>query len=309
MADLHYGALWQMELQDMERKKLNMKKLWYLSAFALIIIGLAGVISYGWKTTDKLPEFEKTWTYSAADLRKLHIVSDYNINVTFIKSTDGNNSISLKGQGTEKMIEKTKSTEISSQSLSLDLTQMPKKYFNFFDFSWTSANEELVISVTDDTLLDSLKLELDSGSIHVNDASIVAIKEADLSVDSGNLTLNNFASDRLNVDIDSGNFTGDTVSAMITASANSGNIKIENMTGPSNLSVDSGNIKIYKLDNADADLSADSGNVYVQVPSTFAGFYDLQVDSGNIHSPDSKRETKDYIKVRADSGNITIEQK
>lgn len=286
-----------------------MKKLWYLTAISLIIIGLAGVISYDWKTTDKLPEFEKQWTYKAADLRKLHIVSDYDVNITFVKSTDGNNTISLKGAGTEKMIAKAMKTEISSQSLSLDLTQMPKKYFNLLHFTWVEAKEELVISVTDDAILDSLKLELDSDNIHLNDASIVTIKEVDLSIDSGNLTLNNFASDRLNVDIDSGNFTGDNVTAEITASAGSGNIRIENMTGASNLSVDSGNIKVYKLDNADADISADSGNVFVQVPSTFSGFYDVQADSGNIHTPDSKRETKDYIKVRTDSGNITIEQK
>jgi DUF4097 and DUF4098 domain-containing protein YvlB len=285
-----------------------MKKLWYLTAFALIIIGLAGVISYDWKTDEKLPDFEKQWTYNAADLRKLHIVSDYNMNVTFIKSTDGSNSISLKGQGTEKMIAKAMNAEISSQSLSLDLVQLPKKYFNFFDFSWVNAKEEIVIAVTDDSLLESLKLELDSGNLNLIDAELVKIVDASLSVDSGNLKIINFKSDRLDINIDSGNITGDNINAEITASADSGNIKLENATGRANLSADSGNIKLYKLDTTDAEISADSGNVYVQVPSSFGGFYDLQVDSGNISSPDSKRETKDYIKVRVDSGNIKIEQ-
>jgi len=49
--------------------------------------------------------------------------------------------------------------------------------------------------------------------------------------------------------------------------------------------------------------------VYVQVPSDFAGFYDVQADSGRVSYPDAKRQTTDYVKVRADSGNITIEQK
>jgi DUF4097 and DUF4098 domain-containing protein YvlB len=298
-----------MELQDMERKILSMKKLWYLTAFSLIIIGLAGVISYDWKTTENLPEFEKKWTFAAADLRKLNIVSDYKVNVTFVKSTDGTNSISLKGQGTDKMIEKIKSTEISSQSLLLNLVQMPKKYFNFFDFSSEDAMEEIVISVTDDALLESLKLKLDSNNLTVTDAAIVKVIDAQMTVDSGNLVFNNFKSDRLDINMDSGNITGNIVTADISASVDSGNIKLENTTGRSSISVDSGNIRLYKLDNTNAELSADSGNVYVQVPSSFAGFYDLQADSGTINSPDPKRESKDYIKVRTDSGNIKIEQK
>lgn len=285
-----------------------MKKLWYLTAFALIIIGLAGVISYDWKTTEKLPEFEKQWTYNAADLRKLHIVSDYDLNITFVKSTDGNNSITLKGHGTEKMIEKTKKAEISSQSLKLDLIQLPKKFINLFNFSFTNSKEDIVIAVTDESLLESIQLELDSGSINLIDAALAQIEDVSMSVESGNIKLNNFTSNRLKIDIDSGSITGDQVTADLTASAESGSIKIENSTGRAKLSVESGSIKLYKLDTADAEISAESGNVYVQVPSSFAGYYDLKVDSGRISSPDSKRETKDYIKVRTDSGNIKIEQ-
>ena len=203
-----------------------MKKIWYLTAVALIIIGLAGVMTYNWKTTEKLPAFEKKWTYNAADLRKLHIVSDYDLNITFVKSTDGNNSITLKGQGTEeKMIEKTMKTEISSQGLSLDLVQLPKKYFSFFDFSMDNTKEDIVIAVTDDSLLESLQLKLDSGNIHLMDAALVSIVDASLFVDSGNIKINNFKSDRLAIKMDSGSITGDQISAEITASSDSGSIK------------------------------------------------------------------------------------
>jgi DUF4097 and DUF4098 domain-containing protein YvlB len=285
-----------------------MKKLWYLTAIGLILIGLAGVISFGWKTNDDLSDFEKKWTYSAAELRMLHIVSDYNVNVSFVKSTDGSNSIQLKGHGSKEMIEKTKNTEISSQSLKLDLTQMPKKYINFFDFSSIGTKEDLVISVTNESLLDSLMIEIGSSNLTVTDAANVRITDAELSADSGNLTIDNFKSDRLNAKVDSGNINGNAITAELTASADSGNIKFESMTGRASLSVDSGNIKLYKLDNSNAELSADSGNIYVQVPASFAGFYDLQAGSGTVHSPESKRQTKDYVKARTDSGNIKVEQ-
>ncbi|WP_373233053.1 DUF4097 family beta strand repeat-containing protein [Cohnella sp.] len=285
-----------------------MKKLWYLTAFSLVIIGIAGVLSYDWKKGEDLPEFEKKWTFESAELRKLAISSDYDVNIAFVKSTDGANSIFLKGAGTEKMIEKIKSTEISNQSLQLDLVRTPKRFINFFDFSFENAIEEFIISVKDDALLELLELELDSGNIKVIDAANIQIIDAEVSLDSGNFNLNNFKSDQLNIEVDSGNITGDKVTAELTASVDSGNIRLKNATGRSNLSVDSGSISLYKLDTADAEITADSGNVYVQVPSSFAGFYDLQVDSGTVKSPESKRETKDYIKVTTDSGNIKIEQ-
>jgi DUF4097 and DUF4098 domain-containing protein YvlB len=169
--------------------------------------------------------------------------------------------------------------------------------------------EDIIFSVTDEAFLESLKLKLDSDNLTVTDAAIAKVIDAQMIVNSGSLNINNFKSDQLDIVMDSGNFTGHIVTADITASVNSGNIKLENTTGRSSLSVDSGNIRLYKLDNSNAEISANSGNVYIQVPSSFAGFYDLQADSGTIHSPESKRKSKDYIKVRTDSGNIKIEQK
>ncbi|WP_256759235.1 DUF4097 family beta strand repeat-containing protein [Cohnella sp. WQ 127256] len=286
-----------------------MKKFWYFTAICLIAIGVIGALAIGQKSDGDLPSFEKKWTFSASDLRNLHVVSDYPVNISFVKSTDGQNSIHLNGSGTEKMIEKAMATEISDQSLKLDLTRLPKKYINFFDFNFSNqTKEELVISVTDDSLLEKLKVSLDSGNITVTDAALVQISSAELSTDSGNITLDHFKSNYLNLDADSGNIKGNHVTAELVASTDSGNITLENMTGSTNISVDSGNVKLYKLDTSDTDISVDSGNAYVQVPSSFAGSYDLKVDSGNINAPESKHETNEFVKIRTDSGNIKVEQ-
>jgi len=285
---------------------------WYFTAFCLIVIGIAGLLTLkDWKleSDDKLPTFEKTWTFSAPELRKLQIVSDYNISVTFAKSTDGLNSIRLNGRGSDKMIDKIMSTRISDQSLKIDLTKMSKNFFSFFNFSISNVKEELMISVTDDALLDSLKVKLDSGNLTVKDAALIPIRDAELSSDSGNMTIDNFTSDHLKIKVDSGNIKGNGITAELKASTDSGNITLEGVKGITKLSVDSGNIKLYRLDTSNTDLSADSGNVYVQVPSSFAGVYDLRVDSGRIKAPSSKNETTDYVKARVDSGNITIEEK
>ncbi|MFC5403524.1 DUF4097 family beta strand repeat-containing protein [Cohnella soli] len=287
-----------------------MKKFWFFTAFCLIVVGAAGALTYDWKSNGKkLTEFEKEWTFSASDLRKLDITSDYNVSVKFVKSEDGRNTIKLNGKGTEKMIENTKSTSIVDKSLKLNLTRMPKRYIQIFDLTFHREKEELIVALSDDAMLDSLRIKLDSGNITVDDASLVRLGEANLSADSGNIKLNRYKSERLIVDVDSGNITGDGVSANTTASADSGNIKFENMSGPTHFSVDSGNIKLYKLDTASADLKADSGNVYVEVPAEFAGAYDLRANAGSVRSPDSKNETTDYIKARTDSGNIRVEQR
>ncbi|TVX97155.1 DUF4097 family beta strand repeat-containing protein [Cohnella terricola] len=286
-----------------------MKKLWYLTAICLIVIGIAGALQYDWKAGDKdLRDFEKEWTFSADDLRTLSVVSDYNVSMKFIKSEDGRNSIRLKGRGTEKMIEKAQGAEIADRTLKLDLVRMPKRYINLFNFDFRNNKEEFVIAVTDDAMLDKLKIKVDSGNIDLTDAPTLSIKDADLSTDSGNLKFNDFHSDTLNIKIDSGNIKGGRLSTNLTASTDSGNITIENMTGQARISVDSGNVKLYKLDTSNAEIKTDSGNIYVQVPASFAGVYDLKVDSGRVRSPDSKHQTTDYVKVRTDSGNITIEE-
>lgn len=226
----------------------------------------------------------------------------------FVKSVDGTNSIQLKGRGTEKMIEKVQATEISGRKLDLELIRLPRKYINLFDFNFDSPTEQFVVSVTDDALLDSLRLKLNSGNLELKDASLLPITSAVLDSDSGNLSLGEFVSDTLEIDVDSGNVKGERVTANMTASIDSGNITIENMTGKADISADSGNVKLYKLDSSDTNISVDSGNAYVRVPASFAGTYDLKADSGRVRAPESRSETNDTIKVRTDSGNITIEE-
>lgn len=286
-----------------------MRTFWYFTAFCLIIIGGVGALNYDWQSekTD-LPSFEKEWSFSADELRSLRIKSDYNVKLTFAKSPDGRNTVFLKGQGTEKMIEETNAAVIANGTLQLDLVRKPKKFINFFDFNFTSTQEEIVVSLADGATLDALSMKLDSGNLDLIDAALVPIKEVELSSDSGNVTLNNFKSDTLSLKVDSGNIKSDRIETALTASVDTGNITLENVVGAADISVDSGNVKLYKQDFAIVEIANDVGNVFVQVPSGFTGFYDLKTDTGRVKSPESLRQTSDYIKVRTDTGNITVEE-
>jgi len=285
-----------------------MRKLWYLTAICLIVIGIAGAISHDWNSNEKdMKEYEKEWTFSAEELRELSIASDYDVGMTFVKSSDGRNSIRLNGRGTERMISEVRNASIADRALKLELIRKPKRFVNFFNFAFGANRQELIVSVTDDALLDRLKLKLDAGNISLKDAALMKLGAVELDSDSGNLTLNNFRSDTLEIDLDSGNIRGNEVAANLKASLDSGNVTLEKVTGKVELSADSGNIRLTKLDSADTDISADSGNVYVRVPADFAGSYDVKTGSGRVRAPESKHETTDYVKVRAGSGNITVE--
>ncbi len=286
-----------------------MRKFWYFTAFCLIVIGIAGAANHNWNAVDKnMRDFEKKWTFSAEELRDLNIKSEYNVTMTFVKSTDGTNTIQLTGRGTEKMAETVQATEISGRKLDLELIRLPRRYMNLFGFNLEHPTERFVVSVTDEAFLDRLRIKLDSGNLELNNAAAIRISSAVLDSDSGNLSLGEFASETLEIDVDSGNVKAERVTADLTASIDSGNITIENMTGKANLSADSGNVKLYKLDSSDASISVDSGNAYVRVPADFSGTYDLKADSGRVRAPESKRGTDAVIKVRTDSGNITIEE-
>ncbi|WP_027087084.1 DUF4097 family beta strand repeat-containing protein [Cohnella panacarvi] len=284
------------------------RKLWVVSGIALVLIGVAGVASYNWRTGGDLTPVEKAWTFDKQALQRLEIKSDYNVEITFVRSTDGTNSIRLVGEGTEKMASDTLATEIADGALELDLRQKPERWFHFFDFNSFRAKEELTIALADGAQWDALDLKLDSGNATITDAAIAAPRRTNIDIDSGNVTIERFKGDELNIDIDSGNVTADGVEAKLTVDADSGNMRLNDVAGAADLSVDSGNIRLYKLTNAETNIEADSGNIYVQVPPDFAGFYDAQADSGRVKHPESKRLTTDYVKARADSGNITIEQ-
>lgn len=286
-----------------------MRKLWILAGIILVLIGVGGLAAYGWETDNDLEPLEKKWSFDAQSLHSLRIKSDYNIDIKFVRSTDGTNSIALKGEGKKKMIEDTLATEIENGVLSLDLREKPTRWLNFFNFNIRRANEELTISIAEGAKLDTLRVDMDSANVSLKDAALIDLGEANIDLDSGNVSIDNFKADRLIVSADSGNVTANGITAAVKIDTDSGNMRLTDVAGPTELEVESGNIRLYKLTGDDTSIEADSGNVYVQVPSGFGGFYDVQVDSGSVKYPDSKRETTEYIKVRADSGNVTIEEK
>lgn len=271
----------------------------------MVLLGLALIFTQGGAGGQSLPAFERTWSFASGELRDLQVQSDYPVELSFVRSTDGNNSVYVNGKGKQKMIDAIRQIELSGGTLDLDLREPHRNFLDVFGLIFNRPKEEIIVALTDDSAIERLKLKLSSGSIEARD---VVVKQADIEISSGSASIENLKAEHLNLDMKSGSIKGDGIQANTSITSSSGSIKLEHLTGPAQVRSSSGSIKIYKEDTTDLDIHASSGSIYVHMPESFAGTYDVQTSSGSVRAPDSKRETKDLVKVRASSGSIKIEQ-
>lgn len=282
-----------------------MRKLPMAAGAVLVLIGLALIFTRGNANGNALPTFERNWPFAAGELRDLRVQSDYPVEITFVESADGSNSVRLHGQGKQKLKDAVERIELTGGTLDLDLREPNRQIWDLFDWIGNRPKEEIVVSLADGAEIERLRLKLSSGSIKAYD---VVVKQADIDVSSGSATIENLTADHLNLDMKSGSIKGDVIRADTNIESSSGSIKLEHLTGPAKVRSSSGSIKIYKDDTSDLDIRASSGSIYVRMPESFAGTYDAQASSGSVRVPESKRETDDLVKVRSSSGSIKIEQ-
>lgn len=273
------------------------------------ILVLAGVIwllaKSGQFGEGTFSSFEKKWTFSDNELHSLNVRSDYPVVLSFVNSTDGNNYVHVKGHGRQRMVENVQRIALADGTLDLDLREPGRTWFDFIDLIWNRPKGEIVVSLADETQIERLNVKLSSGSLEARD---VAVDTADIQLSSGSVRIHNLTADNLNLKMSSGSIKGDGIHANSNIRSSSGSINLERLSGPAKVRASSGKIKIYKDDTADLEVQASSGSVYICMPDSFAGYYDLQTSSGSIRAPESKRQTNDLVKVRASSGRINIEE-
>ncbi|MBB6669890.1 DUF4097 family beta strand repeat-containing protein [Cohnella nanjingensis] len=304
-----------------------MKK-WLLIALGLILIGAGGLAFYNLnadKSDKTLQVHEQKWTFGSGELRELIVDNEYKrTDVNFVHSTDGTDSVLFEGKVEQEIADRLNGTRISDGSLTLNLKENPRWFVFNLDFIKPSEAQTITVSISDETLLDSLVVKSDSGSLHLNGAAARnAVIKSDsgsvhladfagsswaVSADSGSVHLAGFAGDSLTVKSESGSIQGERIKAKLTTSSDSGSVKLSGVTGAVAVKSESGSVRLQKDDASGVDVKTDSGSVRIQLPEAYGGFYDLKSDSGSIKAPESKQQTKELVKVRTDSGSIRIEQ-
>jgi hypothetical protein len=277
-----------------------------LGGIMLVLIGIAMLFADGGIFDGDEQAIERSWSFAPGELRQLKIESTLGVKLSFVKSTDGTDSVSLYGKGGEKLASAIGQIALKNGTLDLDLREhknLIKTIFNSFD---DRPGNVIVVALNEDTLLEQVKLKSVAGRLEARD---VSARTVDIELDSGDLILTNLKADRFHSQISSGNFTADGLHADSDIHSSSGSIKLLGLAGKATIRSSSGNIRIEKDDTSDLEVKSSSGNVHIRMPAAFAGYYDLQTSSGTIDAPASKRLTEDLVKVRASSGNITIEQR
>lgn len=240
-----------------------------LAGIVMVLLGIGALIAPGSILGHPFKGFEKEWSIPAGELRNLQIFSDSEISVTFRESTDGSQSVYVKGHGTDKLANAVDGTRLEAGRLVVDLRR-PNRFLPMITFfpDFGRPEQEVIVTLAPAYELDSLEVHIDSGSMDVRN---VAVQAAEFTSDSGSIT-------------------------------------VDGISGPVKIQSDSGSIRLYKNDPSNTEIETDSGNVSIRLPASFAGSLDLKSDSGKITAPEAKNETQNRIRVRTDNGNIEIEQ-
>lgn len=316
------------------------------TAIGLVLIAIGCVALYNMLNEKPEEDFRHEWRFEAGELRDLAIEGDSRgLNVKYEASGDGTESVSIEGRADGDVVDRIKQAKLRDGRLAID-TDPESFRIGIFDWGdWNSINDRFTITVklADPDALEKLEVESDSGGVQIEGLSA---SSASVSTESGSIRMYDFKGERLEVEADSGSIRGERIEADLAVAAQSGSVKLQDvkgerltaksdsgsiqaerieaelevssdsgsiqfqgLTGKSAISSDSGSVRLDKLDDSDADIKTESGSVKIDLPASFAGFYDLQSDSGSIRAPESKRETNGYIKVRTDSGSIRVDEK
>ncbi|WP_244226688.1 DUF4097 family beta strand repeat-containing protein [Paenibacillus protaetiae] len=141
-------------------------KLRWVVGVILVLIGVVALLQNQFGGT-KSKEYDHTLRFDG-NLQELAVATDsLGLQVDFVKSTDGSNSIHLAGKAKQEIIDQINAAKVENGRLNLRLKE--KWHFGLFDFSGFNDKQIMTVSLTDEAMqsLETLKLVSDSGSVRV----------------------------------------------------------------------------------------------------------------------------------------------
>ncbi|MBC2284821.1 DUF4097 domain-containing protein [Listeria booriae] len=160
-----------------------------------------------------------------------------------------------------------------------------------------------------------IELRSIAGNVDVTNSSgesdILGMKGDNLNVssNSGDIEVKQAKINTATLKNSSGSIDGEQIEGVVKAENNSGDVDLSDLSDETTVTNSSGETDLSFLDvKANVAVNADSGDVSIEIPSTFDGFLDLRSNSGDIKAPNSKPSSDRVIKVRTSSGSIKVEQ-
>lgn len=197
--------------------------------------------------------------------------------------------------------------------------------FETFD---TLPDTHIQLYVPEGKVLDYLDIYNDSGDVMISD---VHVKDSKISIDYGDLTLNNSDLDSLDLHLDSGDFiTDDTEISILNLQNEYGDNTLNNYKGSyitADLDSCSLMIDAVELDSLECDI--EYGDVNLALPGKLDTYtFDISTEYGDILLPKSAPrgyftnrnddsevyyqtdgDGKHMIQVKADSGDVSVSER
>lgn len=185
----------------------------------------------------------------------------------------------------------------------LEIKQEYKNSLKWFNIKFTSKKIETINLYIPNTFNGKVEIESNSGNITINDFNFESLE---INVASGNIKLDSGAvSTNIDLETNSGDISlNDLTTGILNAKSSSGNITVTNTKIDSNtyLNTSSGNIKFEDSESNELKGNASSGNI--NLTNNKINFIDLLVSSGNIRV-NIKDLVEDYkIDANVNSGTI-----
>ncbi|MGM1045174.1 MAG: DUF4097 family beta strand repeat-containing protein [Bacillota bacterium] len=271
------------------------------TALVLILIGVAGMAYHKFKFEDEYPEHKQTWALNPDEIKKLHITSNYDVDISFSSSTGGEGYVEFLGNMHPKVIDQLKELTAVGPEFSIDLT--PPSTTQFLSVNLKSPKGKINVALPKETELEDLAISTMSADIKLEGATSNNI---DISSLSGSIYLTNLKANELKLDTHSGDINGDDIRSYVQASSLSGEIDLKQIEGTANLETYSGDVEISQRGVSSITATTLSGDVEITPDPDFNGFYETKTLSGSVNIPESPKESKHTIKADTHSGDIDI---
>ncbi|OZU89592.1 hypothetical protein CIL03_00120 [Virgibacillus indicus] len=263
----------------------NVKKIAMFAAI-LIVLGVIGsVITFNFKEPTSVTQAEEI---DKTDITAIEILSN-NERVEIIPSNEQTIKVELSGKSNDK---KDKfQVEEKGNTLSIETES---RDFKLFDFDFFTKSLTLTVALPE-KVYESLKVEIDNGSLEAEDLNITDINAA---TENGRIALKNIGADTVQVNSSNGKIELDHVKGEITGKTNNGKISLvtESLDRALELDTDNGAINIQtekEPTNAIFDVRVDNGSIKIFGNSN----WDTVVGDGD-----------NIIKLTTNNGSIRVEK-
>lgn len=291
-----------MEYTHVERTVPVMKhKLLLTTAIVFILVGVVGMAAYKFKFSDAYPEHNQTWALQANELKKLSIISDYKMDISFTTGSSNEGYVKFQGNMHPEVIERLNSLTLGGSEFSIDLT--PPNTSEFFSVNFNSPMGKIDVMLPQGSELDLLDITTYSADISLHNASSKNMK---ISSASGDIKASDLLANEIKLESMSGNIEGSNLIAGIHVINRSGNVDLTQTEGDVTIENLSGNISVGQHGLSSIIATSISGNIDIAADPEFNGLYQARSLSGSVNTPISLNESKQKITADTKSGDIDV---